>query len=69
MKRSERSRNAGTFVVGHDPRRHIFTEDERRRGGHTTWNRYMRRWHAECIESSAVMRQMAATDSAVAAAG
>jgi hypothetical protein len=33
--------NRGRFRPGHDPRRHQFTLDERRRGGRTTMLRYL----------------------------
>lgn len=34
------------FVLGFDPRRHLFTDDERRRGGFARWAAEMRQWYA-----------------------
>jgi hypothetical protein len=31
----------GHFKKGPDPRRHIFTDEERSRGGQTTWRKLM----------------------------
>ena len=39
--------NAGWFRRGHDPRRHPLTIEERRRGGETSWKRFMIRWRLE----------------------
>ncbi len=34
-------RNKGCFRKGHDPRRHRLTDEERSRGGQTTWRLLM----------------------------
>jgi hypothetical protein len=38
---TKRLRNPGWFKSGHDPRRHDFTNEERRRGCQTTWRKLM----------------------------
>jgi hypothetical protein len=35
-----RKRNRGSFAVGFDPRRHVFTQEERQRGGRSAWWRW-----------------------------
>jgi hypothetical protein len=41
MTRRRRKANRTSFQPGFDPRRHIFTAEERRRGGQTAWRRLM----------------------------
>jgi hypothetical protein len=41
MARKRKKRNRGCFRRGHDPRRHVFTDEERRRGGQTTFLKLM----------------------------
>ena len=47
-----RRRNRGQFKPGYDPRRHVFTADERRRGGITTARKFTvhGRWHPDWWE-------------------
>jgi hypothetical protein len=51
MSRTNRRRRdcvAGKpFAKGYDPRRHILTQEERRRGVYATWNMFMATWRAE----------------------
>jgi hypothetical protein len=37
----KKKRNAGWFRRGHDPRRHCLTNEERSRGGKTTFQKFM----------------------------
>ncbi len=46
--RHSRGRGRGRpFSKGPDSRRHGLTNEERSRGGQTTWARYMIQWHGE----------------------
>jgi len=51
----------GTLIVGFDPRRHVLTIEERRRGGYTRWLRTMAelRVSMRLDLPSAKLRQMA----------
>jgi hypothetical protein len=46
-KRRRRAPTSGSFAAGPDARRHVFTPEQRSRGGSTTWSRYMRQWRGE----------------------
>ncbi len=54
--RGKRKSNRGSFrpvaIAGPDPRRHVFTSEERRRGGLTTARRYLctGRWHLDWLD-------------------
>ena len=54
-----RKPNPGRFKKGHDPRRHVFTFEERSRGGQTAWLKlmheapHMLRWLQRRIDRTA----------------
>lgn len=54
--RKTKGANRGSFrpvaVAGPDPRRHVFTYEERSRGGQTTAKRYLvcGRWHTDWLD-------------------
>ena len=58
-KRRRSKRNKGQFKRGYDPRRHVFTAEERQRAGQTTWQRLMSdrpellRWFQRKIDKTA----------------
>jgi hypothetical protein len=48
-ERSKGGRNSGTkFRPGPDPRRHVFTRDDCRRAGETSWALFMVRFRLGC---------------------
>lgn len=53
--RRKRQANRGSFKKGPDPRRHVFTQEERRRGGITTARKFTvyGRWHPDWWERCA----------------
>jgi hypothetical protein len=53
----------GRFLPGADPARHVFTPEERRRGGQSTWRRamydepWLLRWLQKKIDASRARRR------------
>ena len=56
---SRKPRNAGQFRPGFDPRRHVFTPAERRRGGLTTARKFTvrGRWHPDWWDRCAAQQK------------